>query len=54
MQSFLEIVAGHLNQQFGAKLYKLAVVFPNRRQGVYFLHLIDGEGNKVVKKVVKE
>jgi ATP-dependent helicase/nuclease subunit B len=38
MQSFLEIVAGNLNQQFGAKLYKLAVVFPNRRQGVYFLH----------------
>jgi hypothetical protein len=41
MQSFLEIVATQLYEQHKGKLHQLAVVFPNRRQGVYFLHYLE-------------
>lgn len=40
MQSFLEITAAQLNDRFKGRLHQLAVVFPNRRQGVYFLHYL--------------
>lgn len=38
-----------INQKFANELNTSAL-----SQGVYFLHLIDNEGNKVVKKVVRE
>lgn len=40
MQSFLEIVAAQLIENQPGRLHQLAVVFPNRRQGVYFLHYL--------------
>ncbi len=40
MQSFLETVADQLSQRYKGNLHQLAVVFPNRRQGVYFLHYL--------------
>ncbi len=36
MQPFLYTVAERLHQQFAGKLHTLAVVFPNRRQSVFF------------------
>ncbi len=38
MQSFLEITATQLSHRFKGRMHRLAVVFPNRRQGVYFMH----------------
>jgi len=40
MESFLEIVAKQLNERQKGRLHQVAVVFPNRRQGVYFLHYL--------------
>jgi ATP-dependent helicase/nuclease subunit B len=40
MQSFLETVATQLIDRFRGRLHQVAVVFPNRRQGVYFLHYL--------------
>ena len=36
MQPFLQIVATQLLERFNGQLHELAVVFPNRRQAVFF------------------
>ncbi|MEO7311104.1 MAG: hypothetical protein ABIX01_11950, partial [Chitinophagaceae bacterium] len=36
MQSFLHIVAQQINTRFSGQLHRVAVVFPNRRQSVFF------------------
>ncbi|MES2775324.1 MAG: PD-(D/E)XK nuclease family protein [Bacteroidota bacterium] len=36
MQQFLKIVAQEINTRFSSQLHRIAVVFPNRRQAVFF------------------
>lgn len=40
MQPFLHIVAKQLLERFSGQLHELAVVFPNRRQAVFFSHYL--------------
>jgi hypothetical protein len=40
MTAFLEIVAQQLWQQYQGRLHEVAVVFPNRRQSVFFAHYL--------------
>lgn len=40
MQPFLQIVATQLLERFNGQLHELAVVFPNRRQAVFFSHYL--------------
>lgn len=40
MQPFLKIVAQQLHDQYKDKMHQLAVVFPNRRQSVYFSYYL--------------
>lgn len=40
MEPFLETVAAQLNNKYKGRMHQVAVVFPNRRQGVYFLHYL--------------
>ncbi len=37
MNKFLEQVASYINQQHGSSLNRIAMVFPSRRAGIYFL-----------------
>jgi len=43
MAYFLEHIAAHINQQYGEKLEKQCMVFPNRRAGLYFLKYLSSE-----------
>ncbi|HSR38036.1 MAG TPA: hypothetical protein VLL95_03925, partial [Phnomibacter sp.] len=40
MQPFLKTVAQRLHDRYKDKMHQLAVVFPNRRQSVYFSHYL--------------